>query len=342
MANYSPSNLVKAQARLQMMFQNNELRFRTPATFLEFLRNNSIMVPDYAQLRTREDRTVETYYKTRSARALATGRAHNHTGTKGDTAILTPAWTTYSDPFSISLKQGDNNIYTFDEMFNNEMENSVINFVEGMETNAVAHIFNNRSGVNVDSSGEGTFNAVQDAYEITETVNGDRAIQIAKSVMKENKYGGNVVIFCDTIAFNKFEKQANQGGGNSENLSFQFSGVRFVHSVELGALAAGLASPYVKGFWVAVPEGSIAALPWIPKQNRLGEDTKEQIYSSIINPIDGQTYAFHTYSERSDQSGANGQTQDELQQVEISCDFALTDAPLTTAKETVLQAFALV
>lgn len=343
MANYTPSNLVKAQARLQSMYQSNELRFRTPAVFLEFLRNNAIMVPDYEPLRTREDRTVETYYKTRTSRALGTGgRTHNHTGVKGDTAIFTPSWTTYDDDFSISLKQGDNNIYSYDEMFNNEIENAAINFAEGMETAAVDHIFNNRSGVNIDNSGEGTFNAVQDAYEITESVNGDRAIQITKSVMKHNKYGGNMIIFADTKAFNKFEKDANQGGANSENLAFQFSGVRFVHAVELGALAAALGVPYTEGFWIAVPEGSISALPWIPKQNRMGVVTTEQTYASLVNPIDGQTYALHIYSERSDQSGSNGSAQDELTQVEISCDFALNDAPLTTVDETVLQAFALV
>ena len=117
---------------------------------------------------------------------------------------------------------------------------------------------------------------------------------------------------------------------------------RFVHSVELGALAAALAAPYTDGFWIAVPEGSLAALPWIPKQNRMGMDTKEQTYGTIVNPIDGITYAIHTYSERSNQSGSNGFTQDELTQYEISNDFALEHAPLTVANETPLQAFAMV
>lgn len=342
MPNYTPSNLVKAQARLINQFQNNELRFRMPATWLEFLRQSAIMIPNYEQLRTREDRTVETYYRKRTSRALGTGRSHNHTGVKGDTAVFTPAWTTYNDTFSISLKQADNNVYNEQEMFNNEIENVVINFVEGMETLAVAFIFNNRSGVNNDTSGEGTFNAVQDAYEITESANGERAVQITKSVMKENKYGGPLVVFCDTVSFNKFEKDANQGTGNSENLSFQFSNVRFVHSVELGALAAGLGSPYTDGFWIAVVEGSLTALPWIPKQNRMGVTTRLQTYGSIMNPIDGVTYAIHNYEEAEDGTGTNGYTQDELTQFEISCDFALEHAPVDVVDETVLQAFAFV
>jgi hypothetical protein len=342
MANYTPSNLVKAQARLINQFQNNELRFRMPSTWIEFLRQSAIMIPNYEELRTREDRTVETYYRKRTSRALGTGRSFNHTGVKGDTAIFTPAWTTYNDTFSISLKQADNNVYDEQEMFNNEIENVVINFVEGMETIAVAFIFNNRSGVNNDTSGEGTFNAVQDTYEITEANNGDRAVQITKSVMKENKYGGGYVVFADTISFNKFEKDANQGTGNSTNLGFQFSGIRFVHSVELGALAAALAAPYTNGFWIAVVEGSLTALPWIPKQNRMGKVTRLQTYGSIQNPIDGVTYAIHNYETAENGTGTNGFTQDELTQFEISCDFALEHSPVDVVNETVLQAFSFV
>ena len=101
MANYTPSNLVKAQARLIGKFQSSEKRFADAPVWMEFLRQSEIMLPGYSELRTREDRTVETYYKTRTSRALGTGRSHNHTGAKGDTAVFTPAWTTYNDEFSI-------------------------------------------------------------------------------------------------------------------------------------------------------------------------------------------------------------------------------------------------
>ena len=85
MANYVPANLVKAQAMLLGKFQTSELRFRQPATFLEFVRQSSIMFPNYEELRTREDRVVETNYKARTSRSLGTGgRTFNHTGVKGD------------------------------------------------------------------------------------------------------------------------------------------------------------------------------------------------------------------------------------------------------------------
>jgi len=339
MPNYIPSNLAKAQARLFGRFQASELRFRMPATFQKFVEGAPIMIPNIADLRTREDRTVEAYYRTRNAQALGSARAFNHTGTRGDSAVLSPTFATYTADFKTSLKQADNNIYSLQEMLSNEIETKVADFAEGLEAAATAHLFSNRSGVN-NATVEGTFNGTNDAFEITDTTNGERAIQITKQTMDINKYATNLVIFCDTIAFNKFEKQANQGTGNSENLSFQFSNVEFVHSPNLNASASGLS--YTNGFWIAVPMGDIAALDWIPIQNRQGIVTQQNVYSSIINPVDGLTYALHTYEERADEQASNGQTQDLVTEYELSIDIALENAPLTTANETSLQAFALV
>jgi hypothetical protein len=342
MANYIPANLKTAQAKLLGKFQSSELRFRQPATFLEFVRQSPIMFPNYVELRTREDRTVETNYRARTSRSLGTGgRTFNHTGTKGDSAILTPSWTSYDDTFNMSLKQADNSIYSAQEEFQNEIENAIANFAEGLETAAVDYIFNNRSQVNGDTT-EGTFDGTDFVYEIDEATKGGRSVQITKSVMDNLAYRQGLVVFCDTIAFNKFEELAAQGAQNSTNYSFQFNGVRFVKSLGLGSLFGGLVSAYSKGAWIVCEEGSLASLPWIPKQNREGVQTKEQEFASVLNPVDGLNYAFHSYSDRADDSSNNGSAQDEVTQYEISIDIALNHAPLTNANETVLQAFALV
>lgn len=343
MANRTTANLVKAQAKLLGAFQAQELRYRYPVTYLAFKLSGGIMFPNYDELRKREDRAVETNYKLRASRSLATsGRVHNHTGVKADTGTLTPSWTTYSDKFNMSLKQADTSLYSADEQLAHEIQEVVANFAEGLETVATNYIFSNRSGVNV-ATAEGAFDATDDVWEITESTHGDRAIQITKSVMHANKYNNsNLVIFCDTISYNKFEKDAAQGASNATNLSFQFNGVTFVHSVELGALGAALVSAYSKGFWIAAEMGTFGVLPWIPVQNRNGVETKENRYSSLMNPVDGFTYAVHEYETRADDSANNGYTQDVVTQYEISIDASFNDAPLSTANETVFHAFALV
>lgn len=340
MANRTTANLVKAQARLLGAFQQAELRFRFPATYLALRSMAPIMFPNYDVLRTREDRTVETNFATRSARALGSARTHNHTGSKGDTAVLTPTWTSYTDKFNMSLKQADNSLYNADEQMFQELSNTISNFMEGYETAATAYLFNNRSGVNV-ATAEGTFDATDDVFEIVEAKE-SRAIQITKIAMDANKYTGGMTVFCDSISYAKFEYQAAQGATNSTNLSFQFNGVTFIHSVELGALGAGLVSAYAKGFWIVVPNGMVATLPWIPKQNREGVSTTVANYSNILNPIDGEVYALHTYETGADDSANNGYTQDVVTQYEISQDLAFAKAPLTTASATPILAYAIV
>lgn len=343
MANFATAALVKAQAKLIGKFQREELRFRTPAVHNLFLRNSSIMIRDYNELRTREDRTVETNYFTRTSRSLGTGRSHNHTGNQGDSSTLTPSWTTYNDEFVSYLKEADNKIYSFEEIHMSKMENVIANFAEGLEAVAAAYLFANRSGVNV-ATNDGTFDATDDVFQITESTNGGQAIAITKMVMDVNAYQGQSFdIVADSIAYRKFWSQMNQGAGNAVNTSFQFGNINIIHDPTLTASAAGLTGSYNKGAWCAVPQGSIAALPWIPKQNRDGVDfTNIAMYGQIFNPIDGLTYAVHTYKEGADGSSTGGYTQDVKIETEISIDIAYQHAPLSTANETPIQMFVLV
>lgn len=342
MANFATAALVKAQAKLIGKFQSGELRFRTPAVHNLFNRNSSFIFPDYEALKTRDDRTVETNYLTRTARSLGTGRTHNHTGAQGDSSTLTPSWTTYNDKFVSTIKEADNKVYSYEELHMSKMQNAIINFVEGLDAIAVDYLFANRSGVNT-ATAEGTFDTTDDTFEITDSTNGNRAIQITKMVMDINKWQGvQMSIVCDSISFNKFMYLAAQGATNATNTSFQFQGVEFIHDPSLTADAAGLASAYSKGFWLAVPDGTIGALPWIPKQNRVGVEMKEASYGQIFNPVDGLAYAIHTYEERVDGTSVGGYTQDVKIETEISIDMAYAHAPLSTATASPIMAFALV
>lgn len=327
MANYATSDLTTAQALLVGAFANQEIRFRTPVTHLEFLRQSEIMLPSYQELRKREDRAIDTFFNDRVVRALGSGRVHNHTGAKGTSSKFSPTWLTNSDKFAISLKQGDQNMFSNAEMLANEMKNVMVNFVDGMDADAESHVFSNRSTENL-ATQQGTFDATDHHFKILEA-DENRAVQITQTVMDTNKFSGNITLFCDSISHDKFEAQRFQGSGNAENLTFNFnSNVKIIHSLGMDAFAAALTTPVTKGFWIAVVDGTIAALPWIPKQNRMGVTVQGITeYGSIINPIDGLTLATHKYSERSDQSALNGSAQDVLTEWEISVDVALDNAP---------------
>lgn len=339
MANFTPTNLSTAQALIVGKFASSELRYTDPVTFKEYLKSSQIMYPSYEELVTREDRAVEAAYTLRSSRSLGSTRAHNHAGTKGDSAFLTPTWATKSDKFSNSLKQGDNNVIKNDRMIASEVENVIANFADGLEDLAVNHAFNNRSQVNV-ATADGSFNNTNYVYEIVKADKGNQVMQVTKSAMQENKYRGVLTIFCDTTSYNTFQFLSNQGAGNSTNTSFQFGGVTYVHSIGLNTLGSNMG--YTKGFWIAAESGTFAAMPWIPIQNRQGISTTVANYGSFINPVDGCTYATHQYMASSDQSASGGQTQDVVTYTEFSIDVAFDNAPLSTANESTLQAFGLV
>ena len=344
MANYVNSNLLKAQAILNDPgFGSADKRFRIPEVFNYLTAQAPIMFPESTGLRTREDRAVEAYYKERTQRALGSARSHDHTGTRGAMGVLNPTWNTNTDEFAISLKQADNNLLSYEDMFRNELDNVVANFAEGLEFDAVQFLFDNKTGVNAAVS-EGVFNGTNDVFEVAAASDEKRLIQISKSVMKENKYNPGYTIIADPVAFNKAEFFAAQGTSNAENLTFQYPGIsNVICSVELGAaqnLAFGGA--YSNGFWLVIPNGMAAALNWIPRQNREGEETKVNVYGSIQNPADGLTYAVHEYEERADCTSTNGYTQDVELQFQFSIDISFDYAPLSTANETPIIAIGLV
>jgi hypothetical protein len=335
------ANLTKAQVKLIQGFQNSELRYRFPATYLALKAFGTAMFPNYEVLKTREDRVIETHFNKRNKRALSNAeRNSTHSYGKGDTSTLTPVWVTSKDGFAMSLKQADNSNYNETEQMAAEIADIIANFMEGFETLATAYLFNNTSSVNI-ATAEGSFNAVQRVFQIPQGVE-TRSVQITDIAMQANKYATGSTYFCDSISYAKFQFQAAQGAQNATNLSFQFGKDTYVHSVELGAMAASLATPYTKGYWIVVPNGTVSVLPWIPKQNRVGTSTKECEYTSILNPVDGENLALHYYEKMTDDKITNGMTQDVLTSYDFSQDVAFCKAPLSVAGETTILAFAIV
>lgn len=336
---FTNSNLGTAQAKLLQLWQEGALKFLNPKTYLSIISQSPIFFPNYEALRTREDRTLTAYYIERAARSIGTaGRIHNHSGTVGTSNSLTPTWVTYDDIFKYSLKQGNINMFSLDEMLNGEIQNVIRNFATGLEAVACNFLFNNRSGVNA-CTVEGSFDEDIDVFKIA-LANEKKAGMIINSVMEVNGYGGLINVYCDTVMFNKVLFQSAQSVANSENLAFQYGGKTYIHSVGMNALAAGLG--ITDGFCVAVQNGLIGVLPHIPKENALGISTKVNEYGTILNPIDGYNYAVHSFEAVGNGTSTGGYAQDVITQVQISIDEAFEDCPLKTSGETVLQAFGLV
>jgi len=343
MANFDTSAWAKGQSQLMNIYKDAEMRTIDPVVLKMVLSTTGIMLPDYKVLKVSEQRPVEGNFLTRTSRALGVGgRTHNHSGAQGVSAIKSFTWLTYDDKIVTTVKEANNSIFTLEQTQANKLQNVSENFAEDLEAKASAFITANRTNINI-ATAEGTFDPVTFSFEITEATNGNRAIQITKSVMKLNKYAKfKYVVVCDTVAFNKFEFDAAQGAQNSTNLSFQYQNVTFIHDINLSAAAAAIDPTYTKGFWEVVPEGSVSALPWIPTQNAQGLITPESMYANIFDPLTTLQLATHSYWTRIDGTALGGNTQDTSLETQFSVDIALNTVPLTTATETSIFAFALV
>jgi hypothetical protein len=339
MSNYTAANLVKAQVALLGQMAAPEKRFRDPKIHKLFFSNSENFFPNYKELRTREDRTLEANFYKRSARALSNNRSHAPSGSIGDSGTLQPTWLSKSDAFELTMKQQD--ISVLQNHLNDGILNSVANHLEGWEEIASNTLLNNRTGVN-NATSDGVFNATNDVFEINENAQGSQAPFIAKMVMEINKYTTDLVFVCDPIAFRKFMFLANQGVSNATNFSFQFMGMEFILDAGLTAKAQAVDASYTKGFWEVVPRNTVGGLDWIPRQNREGRETKLASFSQITNPFDGLQYAFYRVEELGDGTSRNGQRQDVIETYELSLDVAYVLAPLSNPNESVVYAFALV
>lgn len=332
MPNFSATNLVKAQARLKEKFTEAEMRTKQRPAVALAQKNMSILIPGHEQLRKREDRAIEANILRRSKRATTTSRTHNHTGNRGDSFVLPLTWTTFSDTWSISLKQMDNNIFDFIETLAQQMLNAELNIIEGIETFLVDYLFAARTQVNVATTG-GSFNAGNDAFEIA-AADKARFYQFAKSMMRQNNYQGQYDVLASSATYVQGEFDAAQGNSNSTNTGFQFQNLNIAESTELED------ANYPGGISLIMPAGQFAILPWIPKQNREGwGDYNSYVggYGSLQSLIGaGLTYALHIYADRADTSASNGNTQDVVLQAEMSVDIAAALSPLSTANESIV------
>lgn len=350
MADYDVSLRNNAQTRVTQMFAKGELEVPNAFTYLNLLKVSESMSPSHNQVKDRIDRIADSYQFKREKRAIGTGApSHDHTGVSGDTMIYTPVFSPVTDEFSLTLKQGLNNVFDRTEMLANEYGQSFLNLLEGQEEQSLDFVYNTRSQVDTSNYPIGTWNAVNSVYEIPlsqiATPNGTSLTtikQVADSVMIGNNQKGRYIYFCDDVAFDKFMFGKNQGSSNNVNISFNEGNVTYVRSSGLNdPTRFGSVATYNQGVFVVMQEGTAGILDWISPINKQGKDDDIQVYSSIMNPLDGQMYALHMYSERVNGTAQNGEFQDELTEFQIWSEKAYVNSPLSTANKTTMKAFAL-
>lgn len=324
MANFDVSNLLTAQTMVSDKYKAPEMRIKPAPAFSLLTGNDNILIVGAETLKTRDDRAIEAHMLARTKRTSGSARAASHSGTINDTKKITLTWTTKSDKTSISLKLLDKSLFDFNTVLANKLEQCCMNILEDKETEAIAYLRAQRATQQPAGLKGVTFNAANDAVEIDAAdVEKKKFFSRTRSVMRQNYFGSGLDIIADSLIAVEAEFLVAQGSGNATNYGYQFQGLNIAESVELSD------SNYAGGCALVMPAGSVAALNWIPKQNRTGWGD----YNSYVGGYGtfqflGYTFAVHGYSARSDQSAANGDAQDVLMEFEVSLDSSYNTSPL--------------
>lgn len=350
MANFVASQLVAAQAKFAKNFQDPELRRKQNPALALALKNLSATIPSHQELRKREDRAVNAYLFVTRQPGNGTARAARPAGTRGNSMQVGLTWQSVVETFSISMKQGDANVFSYQEMLANELMQAMLNIHSRLGTIFLNYMYAHRNQLLL-ANPQG---AVADGANFDYGIAGADSLyffQKVRSIMDQHYYRGQLDVIADSLSYQNAQKLRAQGEQNATNLTFQFDKMDLYNTTEQ------IDSNSLAGTALAMPAGSFSALPWIPKENIDGRGDIESYnggYTTLddglgltLTELDaqGQTitvplrYAVYAYTQASDDQANNGYSQDQVTTFEISIDVAPTLAPTSGANESIVNEF---
>lgn len=335
MANYTASALLAAQTKLTGKFNEAELRRKRNPALEMAMKNMAITLPGHQEVRKKDTRPVKAYYKTKRASGSATAKSHNHTGGKADSAEITLAWVNFTELFSIHLKQGQSNIFSYQEQLAHEIMESAQNLHGRAGTAALAYLQAYRNQLaSVDTANTGTWNATNFSLEI-DAVNAKHFLQYGASFMRQQDHRPQFDLLADVQQYTVLQQVLNQGAGNNTNLAWQSQDYAFI-----GETNETIDPNYTNGSALIMPTGTFAAMPWNDPVNLKGKGDMDSVlggYTTLVDPLGtGLLFDVHGYTERADGSSLGGSTQDEVLQVSITLSLGWALPPLSTANDSVV------
>jgi hypothetical protein len=335
MANYQPSILLDAIGLITEGFNKHELRPGYFGATQAFLKYRDYSVPDLSTIRKSPNRTTTVKYLTRTSQSPVSARSCSVTASLGDSGTSNISWVTKGFTLYESAKLFDNNFYSARQAFVNDLYNGMLDAHEDLETAAVAYLEANKTGVNGGSAFMGTFDTTNDIFDVA-VADKTRYYNYLKTVMRENKYRGELNVIQNVAADAIMWEQMAQGMANAANQQYQYRDLNFIESNYVTTASDYLINSYV------VPAQAISLLDWIPPLNEGGR--KEGAYEwTTMGDIFGLpiTWSVFKKTECADTTEIGGDTQDLVTKYEVTCDFGFVKAPITTASETVIYKFGL-
>lgn len=342
MPNYAISVLAKGQAIVTAKNQAPELRRKLPTVFELALKNGIYSIPNAPDLRKSDLRPVEIYYQTKRAQGADTTKSALHTGTYGDSGKVELVYVSHVEKFSLPRKIAQNNILTYQSLFNHLYEEAWRNLRNRHDTSALNFLFANRMQLSaavvnpqIASANPGIWNEATFALEIDQTKR-SRFMQMAKNFMKARYYTGGYDVVADLQTAAEFEFQRQQGTANNTNTSFQFGDANVATTQDV------VSNDYPLGAALYLPAGAFSGMYWNDPLNTAGVnagETEVGVLGTQMDPFgSGLKGDISVYTKRADTSAntTGGNPQDIVDQYEITGIVAYALPPLSVTGDSVV------
>lgn len=343
MSDYATAVLAKGQAVVEAKYNTAEQRRQNPTLFELALKNQEYSIPDANALRVSPLRPVEINYFANVPAGTSVAKAYNHTGTYGDSGKVTLVYISVVETIGLPRKIADNNVLTYQNMFNNLYEQKWKNLRTRQDQAALAFLTAARVQLaaavmdpQLASANPGNWNDTNFALEIAQA-DKNLFIQRVKAAMKSRLFDGDVDVIADLQMSSNFDFWKNQGAGNFNNTAFQFNGANITPT------QMQIDPNYVNGSVLVLPAGMFAGLNWNEALNRRGVDGGDTdsigILSTAEDPFGSGALAdLSMYTQRADTSAnaSGGSTQDIVDQWELTLTMAYALPPLLTNGDSVV------
>lgn len=325
-ADYSDSVLLDGIGKLTTLMNEKTLRREQYGALDAYVLNREFSLPELAELRTAERRAVKTKYLKRTSGTPGSSRTCTPSASLGDSGNIDITWTTYSDTFKTTDKVFRNNEFSSSNQLANDMFNTFLDLYTKIETDVVAHLEANKTGVNVGTLG--TFDTVNDIMEIA-NADRDNYLNYIRTMMLANKYSGTLIDVHTINLDALYREQRNQGESNDRNDAFQFSGFDHFPSLSITNASDHFGTSYI------LETNSVAIADWIPAANREGVRQGDRTWTTMPDPF-GYPWSWSVFRVEScsDTSSEGGNTQDPVITWEVSLDLSLNVAPIDVSDET--------
>lgn len=343
MANYALSVLAKGQAVVTAANQMPEQRRKQPTVMELALKNQQYSIPNANELRKSDLRPVEVYYFKDVAAGSGVAKAHNHTGTFGDSGKVELTYVTHVEKLQLPRKIAQNNIMQYQQMFTNLYEMKWKNLRTRHDNSALAFLIANRMQLSaavvnpqIASANPGTWNDTLYALEIAANQS-TRFAQKIKMLMQARQYQGEYDVVSDLQIAGELDFASQQGAGNAANYAWQFNGLNIARTSDV------VSSDYANGAALILPRYMFSALQWNDPLNRSGNvnsgENEVGSLGTISDPFgSGAVADISFYTKRADTSAntTGGSTQDIVDEYELTLTVAYALPPLSTAGESVV------